>query len=289
VTAEYVERGVVFDQGEHRLVGVLTLPEIHGDTGVLILVGGPQYRVGSHRQFTLLARSLAESGIASLRFDFSGMGDSEGERHNFVDTLEDTSAAIDTFFDAVPGVSRVVLWGLCDAGSSALIYAHKDTRVNGLILLNPWVHGGEYSPEVKLAHLYRPLLSSKDKLSYLVSGRKRILPVLREVGRDTLALVEKRSSNISYLSSHQPFVLGMLEGLKKFDKGILIVLSEDDLTASEFASLIAHDSDWREAVKKPGVTIQTVSAADHTFSKREWKEEVSLLTIDWLRSGIEGE
>jgi len=274
---------LVFEQGGNRLVGISTVPGEHGDTGVLVLVGGPQYRVGSHRQFTLLARSLAESGIPSFRFDFSGMGDSEGERQEFSETLEDISAAIDAFIESVPGISRVVLWGLCDAASSALMYAHRDSRVTGLVLLNPWVHSGEYSPEVRLAQFYKPLLQSKDKWRYLVAGRNRILPTLREVGRDALALLERRSSRTDYFSSGQSFVRDMLEGLKRFEKPVLIVLSEDDLTASEFSSLVDHDLDWGEAMDKPAIEVRSVTGADHTFSRKVWKDEVSQLTIDWLR------
>ena len=52
-------------------------------TGVLIIVGGPQYRVGSHRQFVQLARALASNGIATMRFDYTGMGDSQGKKAEF--------------------------------------------------------------------------------------------------------------------------------------------------------------------------------------------------------------
>ena len=63
-----------------RLYGVLHRPRSRGRSGVLIVVGGPQYRVGSHRQFVLLARFLAGRSIPVLRFDYRGMGDSEGEQ-----------------------------------------------------------------------------------------------------------------------------------------------------------------------------------------------------------------
>ena len=194
MTTGYVERGVVFESGNHRLVGIATIPETSTETGVLVLVGGPQYRVGSHRQFTVLARSLAESGIASFRFDFSGMGDSEGEKLEFSETLEDITAAVDCFLNSVPSVSKVVLWGLCDAASSAMMFAHRDTRISGLILLNPWVHSGEYAPAVKMAHFYRPFFSSKIKWRYLISGRSRLIPALRELGRDILAFIGRRST-----------------------------------------------------------------------------------------------
>ena len=66
-----------------ELVGVLTLPEEPVHIGVVVIVGGPQYRVGSHRQFVLLARHLAEQGIPTLRFDCRGMGDSSGDQRSF--------------------------------------------------------------------------------------------------------------------------------------------------------------------------------------------------------------
>jgi exosortase A-associated hydrolase 1 len=274
----YDEKGLIFNCGEDRLVGVATLPEAPATTGVLILVGGPQYRAGSHRQFTLLARSLGEAGFASLRFDFSGMGDSEGDKHEFSHTQDNLSAAIDAFLDAAPGVSRIVLWGLCDAASSAMMYAHLYPQVVGMVLLNPWVHSGEYAPDVKMAHFYRPFLADSNKWRTMLSGKNRIIPTLRELGRDTLALADKRFSS----SSDQPFIQQMLDGLMRFQHGVLFVLSADDLTAREFSSLVASNSQWLQATSGPSVDTRTVNAADHTFSKASWKEEVSQLTIDWV-------
>jgi len=39
--------------------------------------------VGSHRQFVQLARRLAKQGYPTLRFDYRGMGDSEGVYRSF--------------------------------------------------------------------------------------------------------------------------------------------------------------------------------------------------------------
>ena len=44
-------------------------------TAVLVVVGGPQVRAGSHRHFVQLARHLATHGHAVMRFDVRGMGD----------------------------------------------------------------------------------------------------------------------------------------------------------------------------------------------------------------------
>ncbi len=75
------ERFISFDCDGESCVGGVGEPTAGSnatDVGVAIIVGGPQYRAGSHRQFILLARRLAHAGIPALRFDYRGMGDSPG-------------------------------------------------------------------------------------------------------------------------------------------------------------------------------------------------------------------
>src|SRR5258707_6492460 len=52
------EHAFMFDCEGESLVGILSGAGLPAGRGVLIVVGGPQYRAGSHRQFTLLARHL---------------------------------------------------------------------------------------------------------------------------------------------------------------------------------------------------------------------------------------
>ena len=69
----FEERALSLRCNDSWMYGILSLPEQAASRGVLIVVGGPQYRVGSHRQFTLLARHLASLRIPVLRFDCRGM------------------------------------------------------------------------------------------------------------------------------------------------------------------------------------------------------------------------
>ena len=135
----FEERALSFSCHDSCLYGILSLPEKIFSRGVLIVVGGPQYRVGSHRQFALLARDLAAHGVPVMRFDYRGMGDSEGEVRSFENIDDDLEVAINKFFKEVPSLKDLVIWGLCDAASAALFYAYQDKRVTGLALLNPWV------------------------------------------------------------------------------------------------------------------------------------------------------
>jgi len=108
------ERAVSFACGADRLYGVLSLPaQAAPARGVLIVVGGPQVRTGSHRQFTLLARSLAQAGVPVLRFDYRGMGDSEGAVRVFDQVDDDLHAALGAD-PAAAGLAQVFLSSLAD-------------------------------------------------------------------------------------------------------------------------------------------------------------------------------
>src|SRR5690606_29744805 len=66
---------------------------------------------------------------------------------------EDIRAAIDHFVTAA-GLKEVVIWGLCDGASAALLYAHRDRRVTGVVLLNPWVRTEHGIARTQLRHYY---------------------------------------------------------------------------------------------------------------------------------------
>lgn len=165
---------VVFDCEGSRLVGVIAQPDHLVETGVVIVVGGPQYRAGSHRQFTLLARQLAGQGIPSIRFDYRGMGDSEGDIRYFEAINADIRAAADHLLLHLPQIKQLGLWGLCDAASAALYYAHTDNRVQGLILLNPWAHSEAASARAKMKHYYLARLISRAFWIKLFTGKVKL-------------------------------------------------------------------------------------------------------------------
>ena len=146
--------------GGLSLPGVLTLPATATeDTGVVIIVGGPQYRIGSHRQFVQLARALAAAGFATLRFDCSGMGDGPGELRSFEDIGPDVTSAIDSLLARSTHLRRIVLWGLCDAASAALMFGAAHPKVVGLALANPWVRTTSSMAAVTMKHYYRARLT----------------------------------------------------------------------------------------------------------------------------------
>jgi exosortase A-associated hydrolase 1 len=292
----FEERALAFSCEEAWLYGILTLPSQYGSKGVLVLVGGPQYRVGSHRQFTLLARSLAAGGIPVFRFDFRGMGDSEGEARTFEDVEDDLRCAIDKFLVEAPLVKELVIWGLCDAASAAVFYAHRDPRVTGLVLLNPWVRTEAGAAKAYLKHYYVSRLFDPQLWRKIGRGQLNLKATARSVlgfageafaGRKKMAA--SASGEVS--SPTGPASCGlvplpdrMLEGFRRFRGRVLLILSGNDLTAQEFSDLMKGSREWRKLLQASRVTRFTLPEANHTFSRREWRDQVAGWTKDWICS-----
>jgi exosortase A-associated hydrolase 1 len=274
-----LERALAFDCEGERLYGVLSLPAAAaGPRGVLVVVGGPQYRAGSHRQFTLLARSLAARGIPAMRFDYRGMGDSEGAQRGFLAVQADLRAAIDHFVASVPGMREVVLWGLCDGATAAALYAPGDARVAGVALVNPWVRTESGAARATIRHYYRARLLDPALWKKIAAGRFRFGAALHS------ALQLARSA----LRPTAPAAAGLPEqlhgALAAFRGRVLVLLAGADLTAQEFAGLASAYGTWRALLDAPHVTRHDLSGADHTFSRRAWHDQTVELTHDWVCS-----
>ena len=273
------ERAFVFDCADDRLVGVFHSGAPASGTGVIIVVGGPQYRVGSHRQFVLMARSLAAAGIPVLRFDYRGMGDAEGAPRMFDATSRDIRAAIDCFAAMVPNVTKIVLLGLCDAASAILIYAHTDERVTGLILLNPWVRTAQGEAKAYLRHYYLARLLQWSFWRKVISGRYAIGRSLRELAETGRAARTETSSTEKPKGS---FIRMMLAGLEQFQQPTLLVISERDLTAQEFMDLCRANRRWKSATGMPSVSTVHLPQTDHTMSSSSGLKMATDSCTSWL-------
>lgn len=288
----YEETALAFHCGEAQLYGVLSAPapSTAAARGVLIVVGGPQYRAGSHRQFTLLARALAAAGTPTMRFDYRGMGDSEGAPRDFADIDADLKAAIDHFFVIQPGLREVALWGLCDAASAILFYAGADRRVGGVALLNPWARTDQGIAKATLKHYYGRRLLEPAFWRKLIGGRFDALGAIRSAWR---LIASARAGSGTPGDAGNPGNQGgsadsalparMYQGLKRFDGKVLLMLSGADLTAREFAGLAAAPH-WQTLLATPRVTRRQLPGADHTCSKRVWHDQLVDWTISWLHA-----
>jgi alpha-beta hydrolase superfamily lysophospholipase len=177
-SGSFSESPLRFGQGG-RLFGILTQPD--GSTypnrpAVFFLNVGANHRVGPHRLWVDLGRELAGLGYATFRFDAPGLGDSlvaPGEQENRIysrDFVDDVRSAMTTL-DALHGISRFVLVGLCSGAYLSFETAIEDRRVVGQVLFNAHTFAWKEGDPVK------PTLSRRYYARSLAEGRvwKRVL------------------------------------------------------------------------------------------------------------------
>jgi len=277
----FTEEALIFPVASERVLGIVAQPECPLDCGVLIVVGGPQYRVGSHRQFLLLSRRLAAEGYPAMRFDYRGMGDGGGTLRSFEAVNEDVGAGIDAFMGACPTVKRIVLWGLCDAASAALLYsqASRDVKIAGLVLLNPWVRSEASLAQTHIKHYYGQRLMQPEFWLKLLSGKMQIISSIR--GLLSNAMLARGKGLQAELESRS-FQDLMAEGLRQFNGEVLLILSGQDYTAKEFLEYVGSNAAWSGLLDSTKIKRVDVPDADHTFSSELLRSRVENETLKWI-------
>lgn len=288
---EIEERALRFDCEGACLQGVIAAPALARRLGILIVVGGPQYRAGSHRQFVLLARRLAAEGWPAMRFDVRGMGDSSGEVVDFESSGADIAAAVEAFRANQPGLQRVVIWGLCDAASAALLSAVKSPAVAGMVLLNPWVRHEATLQRTQLKHYYGSRLFSRAFWHKLLSGQFAWRASITEFSGKLFRVVRGRlfGSGNGAAAESGDFRERMVDGLATFRGPVLCILSGRDHVAAEFLDYSGSHPRLADLWARPGVARHDASKADHTFSSRQHRAEVEDATLAWLTARFPAE
>lgn len=271
------------------LVGILARPRSTAKVAVMIVAGQPQTRIGAHRMFVSLARELAAAGIASLRFDCGGWGDSPGEPLPFEESAGDITAAAVAFRSELEPDTRLVVFGLCDGASAAVLsldaLREKAIAVDALCLVNPWVRAEAGHAEAMLRTYYLRRLLEPEMWRRLLTGRIGAANLLAP-GRYLLKLLRPTANRGELDSgeaagSHEPTDLPtqLIRALARHP-GIpaWTILSGDDLTAGETEALLRAHSNWRERLDGGPNRIYRIEGADHTFTEpSKWRA-----AIDWF-------
>ena len=278
---------VVFDCEGSSLVGMVHLPTHVRSRGVLsVVAGGPQYRGGVCRLQVQLARELASHGTPVMRFDYRGLGDSEGQFRGFRDVEADLRCAIDAFMSNVSGLREVVLWGGCDAASAVLINAWKYPQVTGLVLGNPWVHSEDTATTVEMQH-YGQRWKDPTFWKKVIRLQYNPLPAFRTIARGVFT--RRASGALPSISGatdspSAPFVPRMLLGMSRFKGDLLLLMSGRSLLSREFDVLVQKSEGWQQAMKSPRhVARHDLPDADQAFSTVTARADVIRATLEWLQ------
>jgi len=294
-----MEEAIRFEASGLALFGILHLPENAPPPTacLLMVVGGPQTRVGSHRSYAFIARELCRRGIPVLRFDYAGIGDSEGRYVGFSESGPSIAAAVEWLYGRFPTLRKVIPWSLCDGATACILNVPAlGQRVQGMILCNPYAHSQQGQAKAFIKHYYLRRLTDRAFWGKLLSFRLNpfaavwslFLLVSRALSSATGGSVRARLPGPTAAGlptggapSVDPPRLPekIVEGLRAFRGRLVLLLSTDDLMAGEFLDLYRSSASG----KFPEAEIHRVEGADHTFSTSAWKLKVCELTEEAWR------
>jgi pimeloyl-ACP methyl ester carboxylesterase len=129
---------------DRGLLGIVTPASTPkpADFACVLMNAGVIHRIGPHRLNVKLARHLADRGIASLRLDLSGVGDSRpqaGSQGFAQQAVVDIRKGIDAM-QSLLGLRRFVVIGLCSGAAVGYRAALGDNRIAGLQMLDPYAY-----------------------------------------------------------------------------------------------------------------------------------------------------
>jgi hypothetical protein len=135
-----IDTTVTFPCGDLMLKGISTVPEGDGPfPGVVVCHPHPLYGgMMDNNVVYAVCKALERSSMATLRFNFRGVGGSEGRYDNGVGEQEDIAAAL-TYLSSTEKVDpeRIGLCGYSFGAGVALDTAARDERVKALALVSP--------------------------------------------------------------------------------------------------------------------------------------------------------
>jgi alpha-beta hydrolase superfamily lysophospholipase len=297
VTAHGTEAPIYFGPNG-RLFGILSTPARPRENAppVLIASTGANPRYGNARVAVGVARWLAANGIASLRMDGAGIGDSAidtGERGQPYSQQGDSdlTAAIDELSRRC--AAPVLLLGMCSGAFHALRAAFEDRRIAGLMLVNlqkfVWREGESLSVVQRITPrttaFYLRNLTRQHALQRLIHGKINICGIALALARRMLRkLVAVSDPALALLQRHETRVGGVrrqVHDLQQRNVPILFVLSGNDPGLVEIVEYFgAHGRQFR---RQSNVMFRLLEGADHTLSTHWARERLLGLIAMFLR------
>lgn len=257
------------------LVGVLTPAARRGDTAVILLNAGLVHHAGPHRLYVSIARALAEAGLTTLRFDFSGIGDSPARPDNLpirAMVVAEPREAMDAL--ERQGYRRFILMGICSGAYSAFKTACADPRVAGVVQINPQdaEGGGEANTAAWASRYWTRSLFSRRAWLNLLSGRIDYGRLFGTLARQFTG--GTRQAADSTLSRSQAEVQALLAA---GHARLLYVVSGDDLSRDYVRLLL----DVKGGLPSAQVGVETLPDADHLFTRLSDQARLVALLSDW--------
>lgn len=278
------------------------------DVGIVLLSPGVKSRVAPHRLYVKLTRRLVARGFKVLRFDFAGLGDSEGTvaEDQLADLYRaiqlgrytsDTLAAIE-WMRTDGGTSRVILGGLCGGAISGLVAAQESANVVGLFGLGvPVILDGTAVDKVAEMSLGQLLSLRRKYLSKIFdpSSWWRILTLQTDFRlawrsfRGRRKAVPAAGSNAAVLGGNgNPRFSVALFSMFMRRHPVLMVFSGADRLHWEYLEKFSDPHAALLAPHRHQLDVCVVERANHVLTFGEWQDEFFGHCERWLTSHFPG-
>ena len=281
-----------------KLFGVLSRPA-QGTTDQVLLIGngGRDPHYGAARQNVDFARYLARHGIACLRFDFAGLGDSIGPpgkenllTHTFTDRLPDIRAALDALESE--GFRRFAMLGLCSGAYHAFHAALADPRLSRLLLVNlplfqlPTRNVLDFlENRGTSATVVGRKLFSIGSWKTLLSGRSNVRTLVRSMINHARRQIVGKSQALGRklgLIREQSFPVQAMTRLTRQGGRALFLFSPGDLEIDAFAREFGPQGEKLAPYK--GSRVLVLPRMDHDLTKAIGRRDAEQAVTEFLRA-----
>jgi hypothetical protein len=291
-----------------RLFGMLEAPpQAPHDLAVILLSPGIKMRVGPQCLYRTMSKQLVALGLPVFRFDFFGLGDSEGtlpeellrDLYNHIEVgrfVDDALDAMD-WMQHTYGTKRFILSGLCGGAITGLLAGARDPRVAGLlalgitpVLASRAADASRYMTKGQLEHVraryLRRLFSPQawGRLLTLKTDNRLIWRLITESFRKKkpAAAAAPTPPPVEYDNANPLFPPAFFHMLAT-GRPMLLVFGGTDRLQFEFEEkFVARHRDRLEQAPRL-YEVHCVKDANHVLSTREWQADMLDTASRWVR------
>lgn len=244
-----MEEHVTFTNGKgERLAGVLHLPGREAAGGVLLCHGMESSK--ESLKLAHLGEALSRAGLAVLRFDFTGAGESTGNFESITCTRQvgDLAAAHGLLKDR--GVGRVAIVGSSMGGTTALMYAGAAEGVAALVTL-----AAPFDPREIIEQGFPPEAFTRWRAQGFIE-------------------FDGRRLNVSFLE--EALTIDVAAAVARITCPVLVIHGDADATVP-----VAHGHALHGALRVEK-ELCILPGADHRFTGPEGRGEALRRTEEWI-------
>ena len=277
------EKAVRFGKTK-SLVGIVTEApngaSRDGGPAVIMLNSGILHHIGACRLHVKLARALAPAGYTVMRFDHSGIGDSDARRETLPfekSAVLDVQEAMD-YLTATKGAREFVLMGLCSGADMSFKVAGADSRVVGMMQLDAWA----YRTLGYWVRYYRDRVLNVSVWKHWL--RRKLTRVVRRSGAPGSALARPDADAVTpeYRRVFPPRDVVAAELQTLLQRGVHFFNVFSGGQGDHFNYRGQHRAAFRSVDFRDQVRVEYLPDANHLFTGLDHQQFVVAATAEWM-------